>query len=393
MNTCTGSRTASKRALTPVRSIGAAIVILTATLARAESWKFAEIAINPDASFTITLENEEARPVFGSPSGFQATQTIIVPQEGHIIAITYDHQGVPRHSNDLHVDTSNANDIGGLRTLAKSAEQWMLDYKRRPGLPPIAPMKQFTGLDGVFKVRYDENNSKQYALITLQQSSASSDRLGRSIQLREPGAVLFLLDHISELPALCSQAVKSRDEAAALKKQQQQQQVEQDLANARVASEQRIKDFRAKEEARVLGAKKQTELEQLSKEEEKQKGAIRDELQQEKRRRIATFLASEHGSALSTQIKKLQASVYEQDNKERRYLSDLQGEFIKYSKVVAPTPAMELARERALSAWLTAQMQHKESADLVQKKMQLEGLLAVYKRESGFEFSEAQDQK
>ena len=369
------------RVMASVLSIFASLAV-----ASAEMWKVVEAEIKEDESFSVALQAEEQRPSFAMP--YTPKLRVVIPKEGDIIQFRR-FVGTSQFS----LDTSNSVEVEALkRLLADYRDARIPVTTSRPGEGVrvhrrIEPhIKRFSGIEGDFTVKSYES---ELGIDLVPPPSQAGGRNRGVLTIPEPEGVAYALDNLSAFKQLHVQALKNRDKQMAFQKQQKEKQAGEAVASAKAASDQRMKEFRAAEEGRMLEDSKRAELGRLAEEEERKKGEIAEQVRLEARRKITNFLVSPEGSALDRKIQGISKDIVKKDAEETQYLKQLHATYVEYRKTIAPTPDVELATQQALSNWLNALAYHKDSSSLAKLKADLKTLRATFKGKSGFDYAYA----
>jgi hypothetical protein len=207
--------------------------------------------------------------------------------------------------------------------------------------------------------------------------------------IHEPKALLSILDSLDEIQ-------KSYQAAVDQKKQQQiaSEKESQDLANRQVAaektaSERRLNEFKAQQEAQLRDNQKNDEIAAIKTAEETKKQEIVEQVAKEKVKEINDFLATPNGKVLVGEIGKFQAKADKLSARDHARIDALTENVQKVAQTYVGTSELEermrIARDELQLAWNT----YHDSPELVELKQTINEKKMAFLKASGYTYDDA----
>jgi hypothetical protein len=207
--------------------------------------------------------------------------------------------------------------------------------------------------------------------------------------IREPKALLSILDSLDEIQ-------KSYQAAVDQKKQQQiaAEKESQDLANRQVsaektASERRLDEFKAQQEAQLRDNQKNDEIAAIKTAEETKKQEIVEEVAKEKAKEIKDFLAAPKGKALFEEIGRLKTKAGEMEASETKQIDKLHQNIVDTARIYFGTSELDERMREARDAYQLALNTHHDSPELKALKDTINEKMQIFRTESGYSHDDA----
>ena len=303
-------------------------------------------------------------------------------------------------SEIFRVDMHNQQFIQNLRTLLNDCVAWTNWYDPEGSITKGT----FHGLAGDYTYVFRVDDTQGEDDVNKDSSVPSKmQRLVLKIQLfpdentgghpektiREPKALLSILDSLGEIQ-------KSYQAAVDQKKQQQiaSETESQDLANRQVAaekiaSERRLNEFKAQQEAQLRDNQKNDEIAAIKTAEETKKQEIVEQVAKEKTKEIKDFIATPNGKALVEEIGKFQAKADKLSARDHERIDALTENVQKVAQTYLGTSELEermrIARDELQLAWNT----YHDSPELVELKQAINEKKMVFLKASGYTYDDA----
>ena len=298
-------------------------------------------------------------------------------------------------SEIFRVDMHNQQFIQNLRTLLNDCVSWTNWYDPEGSLTKGT----FHGLTGdyayVFRADLggddDLNRISKMRRVVLEIQLFSGENTGGHPEktIREPKALLSILDSLDEIQ-------KSYQAAVDQKKQQQiaAEKESQDLANRQVsaektASERRLDEFKAQQEAQLRDNQKNDEIAAIKTAEETKKQEIVEEVAKEKAKEIKDFLAAPKGKALFEEIGRLKTKAGEMEASETKQLDKLHQNIVDTARIYFGTSELDERMREARDAYQLALNTHHDSPELKALKDTLNEKMQIFRTESGYSHDDA----
>ena len=298
-------------------------------------------------------------------------------------------------SEIFRVDMHNQQFIQNLRTLLNDCVSWTNWYDPEGSLTKGT----FHGLTGdyayVFRSvlggDYDLNRISKMRRVVLEIQLFSGENTGGHPEktIREPKALLSILDSLDEIQ-------KSYQAAVDQKKQQQiaAEKESQDLANRQVsaektASERRLDEFKAQQEAQLRDNQKNDEIAAIKTAEETKKQEIVEEVAKEKAKEIKDFLAAPKGKALFEEIGRLKTKAGEMEASETKQIDKLHQNIVDTARIYFGTSELYERMREARDAYQMALNTHHDSPELKALKDTINEKMQIFRTESGYSHDDA----
>ena len=298
-------------------------------------------------------------------------------------------------SEIFRVDMHNQQFIQNLRTLLNDCVSWTNWYDPEGSLTKGT----FHGLTGdyayVFRADLggddDLNRISKMRRVVLEIQLFSGENTGGHPEktIREPKALLSILDSLDEIQ-------KSYQAAVDQKKQQQiaAEKESQDLANRQVsaektASERRLDEFKAQQEAQLRDNQKNDEIAAIKTAEETKKQEIVEEVAKEKAKEIKDFLAAPKGKALFEEIGRLKTKAGEMEASETKQLDKLHQNIVDTARIYFGTSELDERMREARDAYQLALNTHHDSPELKALKDTINEKMQIFRTESGYSHDDA----
>jgi len=298
-------------------------------------------------------------------------------------------------SEIFRVDMHNQQFIQNLRTLLNDCVSWTNWYDPEGSLTKGT----FHGLTGdyayVFRADLggddDLNRISKMRRVVLEIQLFSGENTGGHPEktIREPKALLSILDSLDEIQ-------KSYQAAVDQKKQQQiaAEKESQDLANRQVsaektASERRLDEFKAQQEAQLRDNQKNDEIAAIKTAEETKKQEIVEQVAKEKAKEIKDFLAAPKGKALFEEIGRLKTKAGEMEASETKQLDKLHQNIVDTARIYFGTSELDERMREARDAYQLALNTHHDSPELKALKDTLNEKMQIFRTESGYSHDDA----
>jgi len=298
-------------------------------------------------------------------------------------------------SEIFRVDMHNQQFIQNLRTLLNDCVSWTNWYDPEGSLTKGT----FHGLTGdyayVFRADLggddDLNRISKMRRVVLEIQLFSGENTGGHPEktIREPKALLSILDSLDEIQ-------KSYQAAVDQKKQQQiaAEKESQDLANRQVsaektASERRLDEFKAQQEAQLRDNQKNDEIAAIKTAEETKKQEIVEEVAKEKAKEIKDFLAAPKGKALFEEIGRLKTKAGEMEASETKQIDKLHQNIVDTARIYFGTSELDERMREARDAYQLALNTHHDSPELKALKDTLNEKMQIFRTESGYSHDDA----
>jgi hypothetical protein len=298
-------------------------------------------------------------------------------------------------SEIFRVDMHNQQFIQNLRTLLNDCVSWTNWYDPEGSLTKGT----FHGLTGdyayVFRADLggddDLNRISKMRRVVLEIQLFSGENTGGHPEktIREPKALLSILDSLDEIQ-------KSYQAAVDQKKQQQiaAEKESQDLANRQVsaektASERRLDEFKAQQEAQLRDNQKNDEIAAIKTAEETKKQEIVEEVAKEKAKEIKDFLAAPKGKALFEEIGRLKTKAGEMEASETKQIDKLHQNIVDTARIYFGTSELDERMREARDAYQLALNTHHDSPELKALKDTINEKMQIFRTESGYSHDDA----
>jgi len=298
-------------------------------------------------------------------------------------------------SEIFRVDMHNQQFIQNLRTLLNDCVSWTNWYDPEGSLTKGT----FHGLTGdyayVFRADLggddDLNRISKMRRVVLEIQLFSGENTGGHPEktIREPKALLSILDSLDEIQ-------KSYQAAVDQKKQQQiaAEKESQDLANRQVsaektASERRLDEFKAQQEAQLRDNQKDDEIAAIKTAEETKKQEIVEQVAKEKAKEIKDFLAAPKGKALFEEIGRLKTKAGEMEASETKQLDKLHQNIVDTARIYFGTSELDERMREARDAYQLALNTHHDSPELKALKDTINEKMQIFRTESGYSHDDA----
>jgi hypothetical protein len=298
-------------------------------------------------------------------------------------------------SEIFRVDMHNQQFIQNLRTLLNDCVSWTNWYDPEGSLTKGT----FHGLTGdyayVFRADLggddDLNRISKMRRVVLEIQLFSGENTGGHPEktIREPKALLSILDSLDEIQ-------KGYQAAVDQKKQQQiaAEKESQDLANRQVsaektASERRLDEFKAQQEAQLRDNQKNDEIAAIKTAEETKKQEIVEEVAKEKAKEIKDFLAAPKGKALFEEIGRLKTKAGEMEASETKQLDKLHQNIVDTARIYFGTSELDERMREARDAYQLALNTHHDSPELKALKDTINEKMQIFRTESGYSHDDA----
>jgi len=298
-------------------------------------------------------------------------------------------------SEIFRVDMHNQQFIQNLRTLLNDCVSWTNWYDPEGSLTKGT----FHGLTGdyayVFRADLggddDLNRISKMRRVVLEIQLFSGENTGGHPEktIREPKALLSILDSLDEIQ-------KSYQAAVDQKKQQQiaAEKESQDLANRQVsaektASERRLDEFKAQQEAQLRDNQKNDEIAAIKTAEETKKQEIVEQVAKEKAKEIKDFLAAPKGKALFEEIGRLKTKAGEMEASETKQIDKLHQNIVDTARIYFGTSELDERMREARDAYQLALNTHHDSPELKALKDTLNEKMQIFRTESGYSHDDA----
>ena len=298
-------------------------------------------------------------------------------------------------SEIFRVDMHNQQFIQNLRTLLNDCVSWTNWYDPEGSLTKGT----FHGLTGdyayVFRADLggddDLNRISKMRRVVLEIQLFSGENTGGHPEktIREPKALLSILDSLDEIQ-------KSYQAAVDQKKQQQiaAEKESQDLANRQVsaektASERRLDEFKAQQEAQLRDNQKNDEIAAIKTAEETKKQEIVEEVAKEKAKEIKDFLAAPKGKALFEEIGRLKTKAGEMEASETKQINKLHQNIVDTARIYFGTSELDERMREARDAYQLALNTHHDSPELKALKDTINEKMQIFRTESGYSHDDA----
>jgi len=298
-------------------------------------------------------------------------------------------------SEIFRVDMHNQQFIQNLRTLLNDCVSWTNWYDPEGSLTKGT----FHGLTGdyayVFRADLggddDLNRISKMRRVVLEIQLFSGENTGGHPEktIREPKALLSILDSLDEIQ-------KSYQAAVDQKKQQQiaAEKESQDLANRQVsaektASERRLDEFKAQQEAQLRDNQKNDEIAAIKTAEETKKQEIVEQVAKEKAKEIKDFLAAPKGKALFEEIGRLKTKAGEMEASETKQLDKLHQNIVDTARIYFGTSELDERMREARDAYQLALNTHHDSPELKALKDTINEKMQIFRTESGYSHDDA----
>jgi hypothetical protein len=285
--------------------------------------------------------------------------------------------------------------IQNLRTLLNDCVSWTNWYDPEGSLTKGT----FHGLTGdyayVFRADLggddDLNRISKMRRVVLEIQLFSGENTGGHPEktIREPKALLSILDSLDEIQ-------KSYQAAVDQKKQQQiaAEKESQDLANRQVsaektASERRLDEFKAQQEAQLRDNQKNDEIAAIKTAEETKKQEIVEEVAKEKAKEIKDFLAAPKGKALFEEIGRLKTKAGEMEASETKQIDKLHQNIVDTARIYFGTSELDERMREARDAYQLALNTHHDSPELKALKDTINEKMQIFRTESGYSHDDA----
>ncbi|MGA3143331.1 MAG: hypothetical protein ABSF10_09865 [Verrucomicrobiota bacterium] len=305
----------------------------------------------------------------------------------------------PAPSDHFKVDMNNHQFIENLRTLLNDCVAWTNWYEAYGS----TTRGTFHGLTGDYTYIYSADTSGEDDFNKDSSIPSEMQRLVLEIQLfpgentgghpektiREPKALLSILDSLDEIQ-------KGYQAAVDQKKQQQiaAEKESQDLANRQVsaektASERRLDEFKAQQEAQLRDNQKNDEIAAIKTAEETKKQEIVEQVAKEKAKEIKDFLAAPKGKALFEEIGRLKTKAGEMEASETKQLDKLHQNIVDTARIYFGTSELDERMREARDAYQLALNTHHDSPELKALKDTLNEKMQIFRTESGYSHDDA----
>jgi len=298
-------------------------------------------------------------------------------------------------SEIFRVDMHNQQFIQNLRTLLNDCVSWTNWYDPEGSLTKGT----FHGLTGdyayVFRADLggddDLNRISKMRRVVLEIQLFSGENTGGHPEktIREPKALLSILDSLDEIQ-------KSYQAAVDQKKQQQiaAEKESQDLANRQVsaektASERRLDEFKAQQEAQLRDNQKNDEIAAIKTAEETKKQEIVEQVAKEKAKEIKDFLAAPKGKALFEEIGRLKTKAGEMEASETKQIDKLHQNIVDTARIYFGTSELDERMREARDAYQLALNTHHDSPELKALKDTINEKMQIFRTESGYSHDDA----
>jgi hypothetical protein len=298
-------------------------------------------------------------------------------------------------SEIFRVDMHNQQFIQNLRTLLNDCVSWTNWYDPEGSLTKGT----FHGLTGdyayVFRADLggddDLNRISKMRRVVLEIQLFSGENTGGHPEktIREPKALLSILDSLDEIQ-------KGYQAAVDQKKQQQiaAEKESQDLANRQVsaektASERRLDEFKAQQEAQLRDNQKNDEIAAIKTAEETKKQEIVEEVAKEKAKEIKDFLAAPKGKALFEEIGRLKTKAGEMEASETKQIDKLHQNIVDTARIYFGTSELDERMREARDAYQLALNTHHDSPELKALKDTINEKMQIFRTESGYSHDDA----
>ena len=298
-------------------------------------------------------------------------------------------------SEIFRVDMHNQQFIQNLRTLLNDCVSWTNWYDPEGSLTKGT----FHGLTGdyayVFRADLggddDLNRISKMRRVVLEIQLFSGENTGGHPEktIREPKALLSILDSLDEIQ-------KGYQAAVDQKKQQQiaAEKESQDLANRQVsaektASERRLDEFKAQQEAQLRDNQKNDEIAAIKTAEETKKQEIVEQVAKEKAKEIKDFLAAPKGKALFEEIGRLKTKAGEMEASETKQIDKLHQNIVDTARIYFGTSELDERMREARDAYQLALNTHHDSPELKALKDTINEKMQIFRTESGYSHDDA----
>jgi hypothetical protein len=314
---------------------------------------------------------------------------------------TFDYSGplASGPSGHFKVDMNNHQFIENLRTLLNDCVAWTNWYEAYGS----TTRGTFHGLTGDYTYIYSAVTSGEDDFNKDSSIPSKMQRLVLEIQLfpgdvaqgqsektiREPKALLSILDSLDEIQ-------KSYQAAVDQKKQQQiaAEKESQDLANRQVsaektASERRLDEFKAQQEAQLRDNQKNDEIAAIKTAEETKKQEIVEQVANEKAKEIKDFIATPKGKALFEEIGRLKTKAGEMEASETKQINKLHQNIVDTARIYFGTSELDERMREARDAYQLALNTHHDSPELKALKDTINEKMQIFRTESGYSHDDA----
>jgi hypothetical protein len=314
---------------------------------------------------------------------------------------TFDYSGplASGPSGHFKVDMNNHQFIENLRTLLNDCVAWTNWYEAYGS----TTRGTFHGLTGDSTYIYSADTSGEDDFNKDSSIPSEMQRLVLEIQLfpgentgghpektiREPKALLSILDSLDEIQKSYQAAVDQKKQQQIAAEKESQVLANRQVSAEKAASERRLDEFKAQQEAQLRDNQKKDEIAAIKTAEEAKKQEIVEQVAKEKVKEINDFLATPNGKALVEEIGKYQAKADKLSARDHARIDTLTENVRKVAQTYMGTSELEermrIARDELQLAWNT----YHDSPELVELKQTINEKKMAFLKASGYTYDDA----
>ena len=314
---------------------------------------------------------------------------------------TFDYSGplASGPSGHFKVDMNNHQFIENLRTLLNDCVAWTNWYEAYGS----TTRGTFHGLTGDSTYIYSADTSGEDDFNKDSSIPSKMQRLVLEIQLfpgentgghpektiREPKALLSILDSLDEIQKSYQAAVDQKKQQQIAAEKESQVLANRQVSAEKAASERRLDEFKAQQEAQLRDNQKKDEIAAIKTAEEAKKQEIVEQVAKEKVKEINDFLATPNGKALVEEIGKYQAKADKLSARDHARIDTLTENVRKVAQTYMGTSELEermrIARDELQLAWNT----YHDSPELVELKQTINEKKMAFLKASGYTYDDA----
>jgi hypothetical protein len=302
-------------------------------------------------------------------------------------------------SDHFKVDMNNHQFIENLRTLLNDCVAWTNWYEAYGS----TTRGTFHGLTGDSTYIYSADTSGEDDFNKDSSIPSKMQRLVLEIQLfpgdvaqgqsektiREPKALLSILDSLDEIQKSYQAAVDQKKQQQIAAEKESQVLANRQVSAEKAASERRLDEFKAQQEAQLRDNQKKDEIAAIKTAEEAKKQEIVEQVAKEKVKEINDFLATPNGKALVEEIGKYQAKADKLSARDHARIDTLTENVRKVAQTYMGTSELEermrIARDELQLAWNT----YHDSPELVELKQTINEKKMAFLKASGYTYDDA----
>ena len=302
-------------------------------------------------------------------------------------------------SDHFKVDMNNHQFIENLRTLLNDCVAWTNWYEAYGS----TTRGTFHGLTGDYTYIYSAVTSGEDDFNKDSSIPSEMQRLVLEIQLfpgentgghpektiREPKALLSILDSLDEIQKSYQAAVDQKKQQQIAAEKESQVLANRQVSAEKAASERRLDEFKAQQEAQLRDNQKNDEIAAIKTAEETKKQEIVEQVAKEKAKEINDFLATPNGKALVEEIGKYQAKADKLSARDHARIDTLTENVRKVAQTYMGTSELEermrIARDELQLAWNT----YHDSPELVELKQTINEKKMAFLKASGYTYDDA----